>query len=587
VRRLILLAGVLVVPVLAASPAAAADNVICVNNPGGSCDQNVATIPQAITAANGNAVADTIRVAAGTYSDGPYQLDGTTHAVTLQGAGQGATVLTLAANVASQTYLNAGNQVTVENLTISMAGTSSDGDIGLSLQHAAADHVTVDGSTVVNARGGAAGSSTITNSVFVTPPASGPGTTALSSSGGNTITDTSLTGSVGLNLSDPGTVDTVSRISIRADGTGVTTDGGTVAIDDAVIDLGTSINGVGLGAVNFNNGTSAKAINANHVTIVGGGAASRGAWAYAAAPGAKTTSTVTLTNSIVRGPATSLVADAGNDGAQGGPSTATVTVSYSDFQSTGGTIGPNGAGGLTTGAGNVANVDPAFVNPAGGDYRLTPGSPVVDKGDPAAGGPSTDRDGTARVIDGDAVPGARRDMGAYELPDSVAPDTTVSGGPSGLTVDATPTFTFSSVAGATFKCRIDAAPYATCVSPFTSAALADGAHTLSVFATDLANNVDATPATRAFTVDATAPDTTVTKPAKRTTKKKVKLVFASEAGATFECQVDGKAWRVCTSPLKLKVKEGKHTVLIRATDAAGNVDATPAKVKFKRVPKQP
>jgi hypothetical protein len=33
------------------------------------------------------------------------------------------------------------------------------------------------------------------------------------------------------------------------------------------------------------------------------------------------------------------------------------------------------------------------------------------------------------------------------------------------------------------------------------------------------------------------------------------------------------------------VKQGKHTVLVRAVDAAGNVDASPAKVKFKRVPK--
>ena len=42
-RRLLLLAGALVVPVLIAAPAQAVDNVICVNNPGGACDQNVAT----------------------------------------------------------------------------------------------------------------------------------------------------------------------------------------------------------------------------------------------------------------------------------------------------------------------------------------------------------------------------------------------------------------------------------------------------------------------------------------------------------------------------------------------------------------
>ena len=667
VRRLALLAGALAVPavpLLVAAPAYAADHIICVGV-AGVCDESAGSIQAAITIANGNGLDNTI-LFGGTHSDGPYVLNGSVHGLTLWGTGSDA-VITLPPG-GTQDYINA-TDATVRNLVVQMNGTTSDGDVGLRLSGSVADHVTVDGSTVVNARAGSAGNSTITNSEFLTPAAELPGSTALSSSGGNTVTDTSLTGSVGLNLSDPGTVDTVSRVSIRADGTGVTTDGGTVNIDDAVIDLGTSTSGTGLAALNFNNGIAAKTINANHVTVVGGGAASRGAWAYAAATGAKTTSTVTLANSIVRGPATSLVADAGNDGAQGGPSTATVTVSYSDYKNTGGTIGANGAGGVVPGAGNVIDVDPLFVNAAGGDFHLTQGSTLVDKGDPAAGGPALDRDGTARVVDGDAVPGAVRDMGAYEVHDStppdttidsgpsgptadstptftfssepgasyecqvdalaetacsspltlsplldgvhtlsvtatdaasnpdptpatrtfsvdtVAPDTTIATGPSGLTADSTPTFTFSSEPGVTFECRVDTAAFTACASPFTASSLSDGAHTFTVRAKDVATNVDTTPATRSVTIDTTGPETTITKPAKRTTKKKVKLVFSSEAGASFECQVDGKAWKACTSPLKLKVKLGKHVVLVRAVDAAGNVEATPAKVKFRRVPK--
>jgi Bacterial Ig-like domain len=585
VRRLLLLAGALVIPVFplfAAAPAEAADTVICVPVMVAGCTQSAATLPAAISAASTNGVSYTIRLASGTYS-GTFQIDGTNHPITLQGAGQGATILTAPANVNGQTYLFAG-QATVRDLTVQMTSVDSDGDIGLSMSHALVDHVTVDGSAVVNARGGSAGISTITNSVFLTPPTSGPGSTALSSSGGNTISDTSLTGSVGLNLSDPGTVDNVSRVSIRADSNGVTTDGGTVNIDDAVIDLGSGMGATGLGAVNFNNGVAPKTVNANHVTVIGGGPGSRGAWAYAAPDGVKTTSMVTLTNSIVRGSETSLVADANNDGTHMGPSTGIVTVSYSDYQTTGGVIGPNGAGGVQVGAGNVIDIDPAFVG--AGNYHLTLGSPVVDKGDPAAGGPSLDRDGTARVIDGDAVPGARRDMGAYELHDSIAPDTAITSGPAGATNDATPTFTFTSEPGAAFQCKVDAGTFTACTSPFTTPSLANGVHAVAVRATDAASNVDATPATRSFTVDTTAPDTTITtKPAKRITKKKVKLAFSSEAGASFQCQVDGKAWRACTSPLKLKVKAGKHVVLVRAVDVAGNADATPAKVKFKRVPK--
>jgi len=83
-----------------------------------------------------------------------------------------------------------------------------------------------------------------------------------------------------------------------------------------------------------------------------------------------------------------------------------------------------------------------------------------------------------------------------------------------------------------------------------------------------------------------APDTKITKkPAKRVTTGKVKVVFSSEAGASFECRIDAKPWQPCTSPLKLRVKRGKHVVQVRAIDTVGNVDASPAKVKFRRVPR--
>ena len=80
-----------------------------------------------------------------------------------------------------------------------------------------------------------------------------------------------------------------------------------------------------------------------------------------------------------------------------------------------------------------------------------------------------------------------------------------------------------------------------------------------------------------------APDTTVTKkPKRRSAARKAKIKFSSTiAGSTFTCAVDGKAARPCTSPFKKKVKVGKHTVVITATSAAGIVDPTPAKVKFK------
>src|SRR6185369_7679668 len=61
--------------------------------------------------------------------------------------------------------------------------------------------------------------------------------------------------------------------------------------------------------------------------------------------------------------------------------------------------------------------------------------------------------------------------------DTVAPTVTITGGPSGATNDTTPTFTFTTSADATAtSCSINGAPFASCISPFTSAVLAEGTY---------------------------------------------------------------------------------------------------------------
>ncbi len=85
--------------------------------------------------------------------------------------------------------------------------------------------------------------------------------------------------------------------------------------------------------------------------------------------------------------------------------------------------------------------------------------------------------------------------------------------------------------------------------------------------------------------DRDAPETTITKgPAKKSEKRKAKFKFESDdPDATFECKLDRKKWKLCSSPRKYKVGEGKHKFRVRATDAAGNTDSSPAKAKFRVV----
>jgi Big-like domain-containing protein len=174
-------------------------------------------------------------------------------------------------------------------------------------------------------------------------------------------------------------------------------------------------------------------------------------------------------------------------------------------------------------------------------------------------------------------------------------ETAITSGPANgsSSTDRTPTFEFSSPdEGATFKCRIDGANFAPCSGPgasHTSATLADGTHTFRVRATDALGNVDSTPATRTFTVDRVAPETTITSgPAAGAKINDTTPTFgfsSSEAGSTFECRIDGAAFAPCSGPgakhTPAALADGQHTFKVRATDAAGNTDATQAERTFK------
>ncbi|MCX6463889.1 MAG: DNRLRE domain-containing protein [Pseudonocardiales bacterium] len=161
------------------------------------------------------------------------------------------------------------------------------------------------------------------------------------------------------------------------------------------------------------------------------------------------------------------------------------------------------------------------------------------------------------------------------------PVTTFSAQPAATTADTTATFVFAAdTAGTTFECALDAAAFAPCTSPVTVTGLAIGEHDFTVRATGAEGQV-AAPVVVEWEVlppDTVAPETTLASgPPASTTATTATITFgATEAGSTFTCAVDGGAAQPCSSPLTLTgLAVGSHEVQIRATDPAGNADASP------------
>ena len=168
-------------------------------------------------------------------------------------------------------------------------------------------------------------------------------------------------------------------------------------------------------------------------------------------------------------------------------------------------------------------------------------------------------------------------------------DTTLTSTPPNPDNDPTPTFTFSGndsagngVVG--FECRVDDGDWYSCTSPHTTAPLSDGAHTFAVRAVDEAGNRDPSPVSHTWTIDTVPPDTSLTfTPPALDTDDTPTFTFegVDDAGgsgvAGFECQMDLGDWASCTSPhTTAPLSAGEHTCRVRAVDAAGNRDPSPA-----------
>ncbi|WP_340538112.1 PKD domain-containing protein [Nocardioides sp. GXZ039] len=168
--------------------------------------------------------------------------------------------------------------------------------------------------------------------------------------------------------------------------------------------------------------------------------------------------------------------------------------------------------------------------------------------------------------------------------DVVAPDTSITSGPSGTVRAKRAVFRLASTeSGGGFECRLDQAGWRSCGARAVFAGLGEGKHTLRVRALDAAGNRDASPALRTWTVDRTAPRITGTKPTGTvrdrtpTIRATVRDRFTAARSIDVVLRVDGlkapatvkAGGKVAWTP-KRALAPGRHVVRLVAADAAGN-----------------
>src|SRR5204862_6636412 len=120
-------------------------------------------------------------------------------------------------------------------------------------------------------------------------------------------------------------------------------------------------------------------------------------------------------------------------------------------------------------------------------------------------------------------------------------------------------------------CHLDPTPPSPTTRPQTYPRSPLPPHTALPPPTDPAGNTDPTPASYTWTVDTTAPDTTITAaPPAVSNSSSASFSFTStEAASSFACQLDASAFAICRSPQSYSCfADGNHTFQVRATDPA-------------------
>src|SRR5438046_9732044 len=111
--------------------------------------------------------------------------------------------------------------------------------------------------------------------------------------------------------------------------------------------------------------------------------------------------------------------------------------------------------------------------------------------------------------------------------------------------------------------------FAVCASSSAHTGMAYGDHTCSFRARAGVVKTESSLASYAWTIDTSAPVTTITaKPSDPSADSSPSFSFtSSEAGSSFECQLDGGAFAACASPKGYTgLADGAHTFSVRPDD---------------------
>lgn len=156
----------------------------------------------------------------------------------------------------------------------------------------------------------------------------------------------------------------------------------------------------------------------------------------------------------------------------------------------------------------------------------------------------------------------------------------IDAGPGAHDPSSTATFAFHATGATTgFHCSLDAAWWTPCASPLTLTGLRNGAHSLAIAALDSKGVREPAPPLRAWTVEATGPETVIDSgPADATSATTAVFAFhAASARARFNCSLDGGSFVPCVSPTGYPgLVDGAHRFAVTAEDDVGNVGTTPA-----------